>query len=633
MILKLDSAGFRKRKNQSLKFGIHILFSVHCIALMSQSIVKKDSSERIPFLSKVYYNSNIDTLYSVSPKIATNHRLNASIEDDNIILSQGNMGSGKVPVLYNSSFYREIKLGRVLGDYYFYKEDNIPYFTINKPLSELDFIFFGNGNEEFRGLFSQNLNRTINMGIGIRRLNNKGYFLNQANEHNNLYFTLVHIAPKLRSNLEFVFNESNQRESGGYSPDIYRDSTSPSQWASASPILSEAIMKFKNYKITLRNRFYVKPSDSIVKDTFIFRPKSSAFYIDHTLDFSSERQYYQDTILSSSRSEYYWLASDTSIHAIRSKYLQTKIRSDLKLNFRNGNTHFSIYNLISYDQIYGGQKFDTNYLLDNFLHSALGGELTHFATRNWKINAKGYKALSGYSKQDFKIEGSIQKHFSQWNMNIWSAIYQQYPDYVQHRSISTGIDTFFNFQTQKTWESGIILSHLNQGIYLKLQYFQIDDYLTRDRFWNPIQVQNHFFQIYAHKEWQWKSIYFPTRIAYQNSIFPRGYIQQMFAFKNKLFSKNNNVLLGVELSLNYGFDEVRYSPFYMQNILDSTHQVQSKLFPKLDVFATFKISKVHLSLVVDNLLSTYLKTGTNYIYRYPISPSAFYLRMNWLFLE
>jgi hypothetical protein len=106
----------------------------------------------------------------------------------------------------------------------------------------------------------------------------------------------------------------------------------------------------------------------------------------------------------------------------------------------------------------------------------------------------------------------------------------------------------------------------------------------------------------------------------------------MLAFKNKLFNEKNNVLLGAELSLNLGYLGARYSSFFMQPIF-SAAMPQAEIYPKVDLFATFKISKVHLSLVFENFLSTYLKTGVSYLNYHPIAPSAFYLRMNWRFLE
>ena len=179
--------------------------------LQAQSFVKKDSTEIVPFLYKVFYQSDFDSAIRLPDRLYFNHRTNNYGSVQNFSGLTATLGSNLVPILFEHNFYSNIKLGRQMNDAYFYTPSTIPYFALNKPLSELDFTFFGNGNEEFKGFLAQNISKKINLGIGIRRTNNKGYFLNQENTHNNVYTYLVYNADRLRTNIEFVLNDLNMK--------------------------------------------------------------------------------------------------------------------------------------------------------------------------------------------------------------------------------------------------------------------------------------------------------------------------------------------------------------------------------------------------------------------------------------
>ena len=60
---------------------------------------------------------------------------------------------------------------------------------------------------------------------------------------------------------------------------------------------------------------------------------------------------------------------------------------------------------------------------------------------------------------------------------------------------------------------------------------------------------------------------------------------------------------------------------------------KNDFLPIIDLFATLKISNVLLSFTYENLLTSLTNKGFYHATYYPISPSAFYLRLNWRFLE
>ncbi len=598
--------------------------------IQAQSFVKKDSSEIVPFLYKVFYQSDFDSAIRLPDRLYFNHRTNNYGSVQNYSGLTATLGSNLVPILFEHNFYSNIKLGRQMNDAYFYTPSTIPYFALNKPLSELDFTFFGNGNEEFKGFLAQNISKKINLGIGIRRTNNKGYFLNQENTHNNVYTYLVYNADRLRTNIEFVLNDLNMKESGGYTPDIYSSGVAPGQWLAASPTLAVAKNQIKNYQLSFRYR-YLLLGLAESKDSLLFIPKQSSLYIDHQLQRFSDRQFYSDTVNAKSRAEYGVLASATT-NQLNSVYLQSGLQSDFRLTYINQGLKITGYNIFSDNRIEVGKQFGQYLRSYDFLNLGLGIDANYSWRTNLSVIGKGYKSFLGYTENDFYLRGELQAYLTDVNLQLWTNYSHQKPNFISSMNYTSGIDQFYDLKTQKTLETGFGFQIDKLKLSAKVQYFVIEDFMNYDSILRPMQLQNNFFQVYLRQDWGYKWLYFPTEVLYQNSVFQRGMIKQMLAFRNKLFSEKNNVLVGAELSLNFNYATARYSSFFMQPIWSQTI-AEANVYPKLDLFATFKISKVHLSLIFDNFLSTYLKTGISYLQNHPMTPSAFYLRMNWRFLE
>lgn len=616
--------------NSFLKISFSLAFLLSNSFIFSQSFVKKDSSEIVPFISKVFYQTDLDSPIASSDRLFFNHRIQNVGMTANFSGLLGTLGSSIAPVLYENVFYQNVKLGRALNDPYYYAANNIPYFALNKPISELDFTFFGNGNEEFKGFLSQNITRSLNLGIGIRRTNNKGFFLNQENTHNNLYAYLVYDVNRLRTNFEFVFNEINLKESGGYKPDIYQSSLPSGQWLNSIPSLALAKNQLKNYQFNFRYRYLLLGGDGS-RDSLLFIPKSSSLYIDQQIQKFSDRQFYSDTVNANSRGEYGVLSSLVT-NQLSSLYLQSGLQSDFRLTYKTKGLKISGYNIFSDNTMEVGQRFGEYLRSYDFLNLGIGGDVIYNWKSNLKVIGKGYKSFLGYTENDFNLSGEIQTSFKDINAQTWVNYSHQKPNFLASLNYTSGIDKFYDLNTQKTLETGFSFQLPKFKFSGKAQYFVIEDFLTYDTTLQPIQIQNNFFQLYLKKEWSYKWLYFPTEVFYQNSVFQRGMLRQMLAFKNKLFSERNNVLVGAELSLNFNYLMAHYSSFFLTPVLSNSIP-EANIYPKVDLFATFKISKVHLSLIFDNFLSSYLHTGISYMQNHPVTPSAFYLRMNWRFLE
>ncbi len=603
---------------------------------ISQSFVVKDSSEIIPFSARLYFQNSLDSFSKLEDKII-NHRILTKPHDkfqDGILV--GNFGSQSIPILHENRFFHTINLGFNHASSYQFTEDNIPYYILNKPLSEIDFILFGNSSEEFKGHIHQNLSKKLYIGAGYRRSNNKGYFSTQQNLHNSGFFHATYQSDKYRSNIEFIYNDMKIAGNGGYQFSVY-DSLQPSRWINAQPRLDNALSEFKNYRISWRNRILIAPVNRLVSNNFdsmILKPIHSNLFLDINTSYGSERVLYSDPFKTNDRSYYGIYASDTNFNKIVSKILNYKLENKTTLTYHLPNKlKIAGYSWISNNAISQNGGLGTNDIDGSNLIAGIGGKIEVSLPYNIYVKGEVYKSLLGYTNKDILVQGELQKSLGTGNLLTFSTKYsEQLPAYFYSHPFSNGFQNVYQLKTVSTFENKMSLSSSRLKINLDAQYFLIKDFLTFDTSVKPIQVNNNFIQLYAQTDWYWKIFYFPTKVYFQNSIFPRTILKQTLAYRNSHFKDKLNVILGFDVLLNFNLPSMPYHAYLMQNLYDANAS-DSKLFPKIDLFTTLKISKVNLSFVWDNFFSNPFSSGTDYNQYYPITPNTFYFRMTWQFME
>jgi hypothetical protein len=611
-----------------------VLLMAHSI-IVGQSFVKKDSSEMIPFHSAVYYNDNQDKSYPLEDKMDHHRRLSNphSRFQDGVLF--GSYGSHLFPFLFENRFYQNLNLGKNQIKSYSFGENNIPYYLINKPLSEIDFVFFGNGNEEFKGFLSQNLTENLNVGIGIRRSSNKGFFSNQENLHNNVYFQLTYQKNRIRSNVEFYYNDLTQHENGGMTFSIY-DSLTASQWQNAVPRLTQAINRMKEFNVSWRNRILISPAikrDTTLFDTFLLKPIKSSLYVDINSSYGSERLSYYDVLNTSNRTFYELYSTNTSVATLESKLLNYRLQNKTALTYSIPNRlSISGYSIISNNALSQRIHIDSNEKSTNDIIAGLGGTLDLTLPSNLKLNAEIYKPLIGYTNSDFLLKGELTKSIQKTEFSFLSQYTRQKPGYFNTNMYTSGFDSIYQLKTQNIFENSLSIKNQSHDVSFTAQSFLMEDFLVYDSTGQPRQVSNNFIQLSASKIWGFKFLYLPTSIYFQNSLFPRAFIRQTIAYRNKHFNDHLNLIIGFDILLNLQMPSMMYQPLLTESVYNPSTS-DSRIYPNVTFFATLKIAKVHLSFIIDNFMSTYLKNGTNYNQNAPLTPSAFYLRSTWTFLE
>lgn len=605
--------------------------------LYSQLKLKKDSSNLVPFESSKYYSTAIDKPFSNSQSIENNHYINPFQGTLNESLLLGTVGSQLIPIAYRNDFRRSVFAGLSALEDYKYQASSIPYFIANKPLSELDFTFFGYGTECFKGLLSQNLSKKTTIGVGIKKQNNKGFYQSNPVAQNNIYFNIVNQSKRLRTNLEFYYNDATIKENGGYQQDIINIYT-PSNWSFQEINLGNAINKQKDYKISLRNRLLIANApeikDSIAKLKSLLKPIYSSFYVENELSYSKEILSFRDE--KATKAYYGNYMPIDSLTVLETYYRNNKISNQFSLNYNFFKGEKEYVRIQSYLQTeWNSIDRGANELTsqnDKFLTTALGGSADFNFPLGISLNNSIYKPFTGYTKNDFFIESELTKNLFDTKIAFKGSFASQRPGYFYNYMYTNNLVANYDFQNQKTLGfSGAISSEKWKGR-VEVQYLNISNFLFFDENALPVQEQNSIFQLKMEKELIYKSLYTNHLLIYQNSFYQKLWYKATFALKNSAFKKNLNYFIGTNITLNTNYNVFEYNPLLMQSV-NLKNPTKNDFFPIIDLFATLKISSALLSFTYENLLTSLTNKGFYNATYYPISPSAFYLRLNWRFLE
>lgn len=603
--------------------------------VFSQDYITRDSTDYIPLSARIYYGTNLDQSFQIKDPIMRHRRLHLIDEHSQEGCFYGNMGSQVIPWQQQYTFYTSQRIGREAQMLYTFQPDNIPQFITNKPLSEIDFIFFGNGNEEIKGRISQNLSKYWNLGLGVRRSNNKGAFLRQENTTNNAYLTLLYQKARWRSNLIWAYNDHKQSENGGTTVSVY-DVLPVGQWINALPRLTNANNQYKGWHVAWKNRILISPEkkDTTIKDSLILAPIQSPLYLDLTTSYSNDRQFYEDQSGSSFLRSYYGeLSTDSTQNSLSSKHNLARVEHLSELTYKlRDDLSISAYHTVSNNTLDAGRSIFTRELNIENVIMGFGGRLNAKLTNQLSLSGHAYKSISGYTSRDFLMQGQLNWTNKSITLQWLTKYSQQLPGTWHQHTAATKYQRDWNLETENILENSFSIRSPRSTWGLSIQSFMADQFLTYDLSYRPSQLTNNYIQVSGYQAWNFGILHCPTEFVVQNSIVPHAFVRQTIAYKNALFGKHLNMILGLDATMNFMQKSMLFHPFWGRTIYDA-NAADTKFYPKLDFFVTMRIHKVHLSLLFDNIGASFLNSGTSYTDRAPISPNAFYLRMSWLFTD
>jgi len=622
-------------KIQSKSFILLTIFVFPQI-VFGQFIPKKDSSKLVPFESFSYYYPNIEDSISFNQNMEKNHLIKKanSLEEERILL--GNIGSELLPISYSPQFHERLHSGRSLFENYFYNNRTIPIFNLNKPLSQLDFTFFGYGTELFEGMLAQNLSKKTHIGVGVKQMNNKGFFSNTAVKHYNYYAYLTHQTERLRTHIQFWYNDISNQNQSGFVED-FLPTTKPSLWNSQTTKTPNAVNQVSDGALFIRNRFLItkdfRRDDSSWFFKNLHRPIRSSFYLDNEFGYQRETSSYEDT---KPNLVYYPNFLQQDDKTFGSYFRNNRWSNTFSIFYelqKNRKELFSLKGFLQTDlnQIARGYKADSAMYSNNFV-IALGGVMKSKLPLNSQLENNAYLSLSGYTQGDFKLSSKLvsNQKFAQIEGQI--QLFSQRPGYFHNYFESKNTSLFFDLRNQKTLDAYFKMNIPKYNMNLRIGYTRVEDFFYFDANWNPNSMIMSGLNVQLKKELSYGILYSNHRLIYQTGIFEKMWYKGTFALRNKAFDSHLTYMIGGSLNIVASHRLMNYNPIFMQ-FTDVNNASKANIFPLIDLFATAKINTVLISLCYENSMTSILENNTYSAQFFPFTPSAFYLKMQWRFLE
>ena len=215
--------------------------------------VSKDSIKRYKIFSYVSDSSYVDTNLTLKKFINLNH-----LRKDNLALvSFANQGENFNWLSYQEGASIIPEMGFRTKHFNYLEKDNIKYYDVATPFTELAYRTGYNKGQFLDAIFSTNINPHLNFSIGYKGLRSVGKYHSSLTSQGNFQSTLHYMSPNKKYYLRthFTFQYVSNEESGG--------------------IENDTLFTSNNKDFTTRTAFAMNLNDAV---TLL---KGKRFFIDH----------------------------------------------------------------------------------------------------------------------------------------------------------------------------------------------------------------------------------------------------------------------------------------------------------------------------------------------------------------
>ncbi len=548
--------------------------------------------------------------------------------------SSGNVGLPYKNLMFSLKENSGFNLGFNSVNAYLFKNENIKYYDVVIPFSEVFYVQGANNEQLFSVIHSQNIRERLNLGLKYSLVNSPGSYVNQKSDNSNVYLNSYYISKNSKYGFvaNFIYNRVKVEENGGISN--YRDFEDSTAYdrriisvnlISASSRIKESNIYFKQYYDFYGNKSNNNDSIKGRKNNFgvlthiINYNKFSYTYNDEPLASYYQTTYYDtavtfDTVgIKTLSNTFEWSNSNPFNEQAKNKKLLTK--------FSITHKYIDIYDKLR--SLYFNQIIPSAFVSINASKSVL-------------INGVGSYVFGDYNDGDYYLSFTGRYRFAENNsFMINASVKSKEADWIKKRYVSNHFvwDNSFNKEDWKCLKLSYLLKSLNAG----LNYYELSNYVYLDEDLFPKQHNSklNVIQIYLKKNFALRKFHIDNKIVYQNVnsddiiklpefMGTHTFYYTLDMFKSALISQ-----FGVDVHYFTSYYADAYLPaiqsFYVQN----SKLVDDNIFA--DAFINLKIQRAKIFLKYQHINSGIL--GYNYysIPGYPLQDRAFKFGVSWRF--
>lgn len=530
----------------------------------------------------------------------------------------GNFGSAHYPLLYESPQRKGFDIGWHQFDRYYILPENIKYYNIQNPFSQVAFSRSANQSDSyFKGDFARNFSDGLSISVSgklLRQLGLDDQYQNQGVVNESFGTTLHYESPskKYRSYFYFISNETEQEENGGLVGRVEAGDNAFGQSVASDTVrISEGTFtRHVHRSVSYKQYLNVVKTDTATGVTG--RP----FLIGHQVTFKTSGFKYFDTFSDTTfRSLVYGDLATLDDRGLRVNVDYWMLENDFSLSSPVlTNNKDSVATKLVLDRIEVGVRHQFHRTDQEISENNINNL---FVTGRFGLRLKNSIALDAYAHLgllsnvgDYKLAGDLffdVGKVGKLTANFTSQAYE--PTLVQQSFVVSKQQIWGSEQDlRKTIETSLSGTYelLLANFRATAHYRLIDNYIFFDEDGRVRQLQEplNILQLVANQQLNFWKFRFKNQVALQATTqdvirLPDWYTKHSLYFDGSLFKSALNLQIGIDAHLFDSFFANYYSPLTGQFQLQNEQELGQ--YALVDAFLNIKIQTLRFFIKAENL--------------------------------
>ncbi|WP_289054946.1 putative porin [Carboxylicivirga marina] len=536
------------------------------------------------------------------------------------------------------------------------------FYNTKTPYVNITYHFGGpkvRSEEAISALYTQNINKQINVGIQYQLNSSIGQYQGQKAENQNFKFWSSYNGERYNMHMAFVYAKIENQENGGINAadtnsdfQDYEPDELPVHFQTAFNNINN-LQFFYNHSLSIGN-ISVRDNDSTVTEL----PVSTIF---HTLKFDQgNRQYKIDDL------QNYYITDTPFYPNIYRDSLQTRdstsynnLSNTFQIKFNeeaNSLLKFGLRAYITNDIMYYKFPGETSWGYDDngngipnyqtrdttLVTSAIGGQIFKNLGDNFWWNAGAELYFQGYRAGDSEITGSLNSQFrirkDTAGFFANGGIYFRQPELFENQYFSNHIQYSKDFNQVKS-------IRINGGIRIPTRRLEISggaNLITEHIYWNLDGTPSQTSTVLQVLNARLKKHFILGRVHSVNDVIVQytsddKYIPlPLLALYNSTYYQNSLFqVLHFQIGFDVRYNTSYYAPAYMPATGQFVNQQNEKTgnYPFVDAFVNLQLKRARIYVKFDHVNQGYPDAPYYTTYRYPGNPRNLKFGVSWNFYD
>lgn len=568
----------------------------------------------------------IDTTLNIKKDYSFNY-----IRKDNLeLIAFANQGQTFNNLAYTFSNNTLIpKIGARAQHFNFYEVEDVKYFYVPTPTTQLMYRSGMEQGQVFDGFFTFNTSEQLNASIAFKGMRSLGIYRNTLSDHGNARVTLNYHTKNNRYNIRthLVAQDLNNDQNGGLTDESIED------FESADPNFKDRnrlITNFTDAKTTLRgNRYYFEHNYKIWNKNDSLKKIPSGLIVGHIFNYERKNYEYRQETANP-------IFGDAFTSDINDKLKYSKLFNEVYLSLNSpitlGEVKFKVNNF-NYDYRYNSILISDDGFIDSNLNGniiAVGGEWnTKFKKINFNIDAST------------NVSGNLKGHNISAKASFVKDSLVRFQAGVFRNSKAPNFNFLLNQSAYKAfnWQNNFKNEDMNgvnfeidaqKWIYASIEITNINNYTYFDapnlgEQTKPVQTSEtvNYLKLKLSKEIKFGHFALDNQFIYQNVSAGTNVLNVPDFITRNTFYYANHIFKGKPLFIQTGVTFSYFSKYYMNtyNPVISEFYLQNDQkyggFPLLDFFVNIRVRTMRVYFKLEHFNSSF---GENNYYSAPTYP-------------